>query len=346
MEKLIKNINIPDLKERLAISQREFFLEKLGRELKNIDLKKLRSFLNGSNRPVVFVHTDTNLSAVSEKTNLILSPAYYWCKKEDLEISSLRKAKKLAHSIFFGQLPEGDFAYKATKIEGEFFFFAYDKDKILNDLLSQGIKKELIGNIYFAQNECTSDKVCKISDRFALIHQDTMVSVMPLQYASDPQEFSSLDIELSNTYFKYRSVGSGQSDKPLLAASLFISLWIIMEFAQEYRLSGEAQRLAELKSGLYKEFGLPATSFQRKSLKTKYETIETRQNRIREVLSKITSFKTTKSRYFEEIALEKESITAVFISDNPEESAADLQRALKRSETAVLKDRVTVSYKL
>ncbi|MCV6607168.1 MAG: hypothetical protein OIF32_03055 [Campylobacterales bacterium] len=352
MENIIKNINIPALKEKFEYKKSSFsskdLIEKIKTfDYKNLDLKKIESLVKNTNRPVCFVHSDSDLTGVREKTNLILSPAYYWCKKEELEIDSLRKAKKLTESIFFGHLPnEGKFDYKATKIDGEFFFFAYDKEKILKELLAQGIKREFIGNVYFAQNECTGERICKISDRFALIHQNAMVSVMPLQYAQNPTDFDMLDLTLSNTYFKYRSTGGGAADdKNFFIPIGFILLWIIMEIVSGSSLSSDLEKLENEKSSLVKKYGLPGTSFQRKALKDKYTVINKKQNKIREIFTNITSFTTDKENYFKDISLSKKEIKAVFIY-NKTEVREKLEKRLKGGSFTQSEKEITIRFKL
>ncbi len=344
MVNVIKNINIPELKDKFNQKKSQFSISDIAQKIKNLDLKKIEQILRNSDRPIIFVHSDTDLNGVNEKSNLILSPAYYWCKRESLEINSLRKAGKLTQSIFFGQLPDGNFHYKATKIGGEFFFFAYDKDKILEDLLAQGIKKEHIGNVYFAQNECTADKVCKISERFALIHQDTMVSIMPLQYAKDPKDFDTLNLTLSNTYFKYRNTVAG-SDKNLIIPAGFIAVWIILEMVQGSRLSDEVSRLESRQTALVKKYKLPETTFQRNAIKDKFSSIEKSQNKIRQILTDITSFQTSKEGYFESISFDKKEIKAVFVYTN-ETMATQLKSSLKGADITQQDKKITVSYKL
>lgn len=302
--------------------------------IKNINFKNLDFNFKSKSRPTIFVHTDTDLSGVREKKDIILSPAYYWCKKEELEITSLRKAKKLSESIFFSNLPDGEYKYLTVKKDGDFLFFAYNEKYILDTLKKQGLQEEFFGDIYFAQNEIDGKRAVKINENTALITKDSMVLTIPLIYTQDYVDFSSLKINLSNNYIKLKLnvIGKERDEKIYLVASIFLGLWLVSEVASSFLLNSTLQDIDLKKREVPSKYKLPTTSFQLEAIEKKYAKIEKKQRRIREVLTEISSFDTNEKAYFQEVELEKNSIKAIFFTEKSSEKTkvlADLKKSFK-----------------
>jgi len=82
---------------------------------------------------------------INENVNIILSPQFYWIKKIDIPLKSLRTAKKIAKNMF--KLDEKEYNFFALKIDNEFYAIAIEKN------LNLKIDKKYIKNIYIAQSE-------------------------------------------------------------------------------------------------------------------------------------------------------------------------------------------------
>ena len=82
---------------------------------------------------------------IKEKVDVILSPEFYWINKIDLDIKSLKEAKKIAKNMF--DLDKDKYIFEAIKLDNKFFAVAIKKD------LNLKIDKKYINSIRLAQVE-------------------------------------------------------------------------------------------------------------------------------------------------------------------------------------------------
>jgi len=53
---------------------------------------------------------------IDAKSDIILSPEFYWVKKVSLNVKFTNEVKKMAPSIFEGILPNGEFEYRVFRV--------------------------------------------------------------------------------------------------------------------------------------------------------------------------------------------------------------------------------------
>lgn len=280
---------------------------------------------------IIFVHTDEIFDIREKKINLILSPAFYWCKKEKLGLKSIYNAKKIAHSFFEANIPQGEYRYlvRKTKEEGEFLFFAYDEALIIKKLSNLGIPSNKINNIYFAQTEFENiEAPLKISSDSALVVINSIVSVLPVAFTNDAQELDIKNIKLSKkkvTVRNYNSLGV----KPLkiyslsaVAALLLVALFFENRYYKNY-LTLEATKQEEM----LKKASLPTTAVQLESIRKGLQKREEESNGLRENITKLTEIVTSDK----EITINEIKITAeqIVVSYNSKKIAS-LQQIIKK----------------
>ena len=136
--------------------------------------------------PTFFIHTDSRYDFDGEeRIDLILSPAFYWCKKASLAIKHLSAAKKIAQSVFDGNIPEGEYKYivRRTIEPGEFLFFAYDEEAILEQLNALEIPLGRVQGIYFAQTEFEAiQEPLRVNDALCMIQAEGIVTLVPSRF--------------------------------------------------------------------------------------------------------------------------------------------------------------------
>ncbi len=274
-----------------------------------------------SKRGVIFVHTDTNLHAVSEKKDVILSPGFYWCKKERLGVKTARAAKKFSQSVFFSQLPAGNFDYKAIKDGDDFYFFAYDAAQIAKSLEAQGLRPEFLGNVYFAQTEIKSELAVRVGSNFALTKRDDLVLIAPAWFFSQMVNLKDLNISLSSNKIKIKmrsqkgAAGAGHTGALAIAA-----VWAVAFLALDLYLYSGLEDLRRQEEALAAKYPLAKTSFELEAMQRRYAAFDKNQAKIRAFLGLVASFKTDEANYFSLIELRQNKFRAVYVS-------ADVQKA-------------------
>jgi len=212
---------------------------------------------------VSFEYLDDNIDSINKECNIILSPKFYWVKKENLSLSN-SKAKQIAKSIFEGELPNGNYGYFVR----DNIFIAYDKDKILNFLNSKNIKKSLIKKIYFAQFEL-KDKLDVIDD--IVIEYPNKKYLLNLEELKPTKNYISLN---ENSGYFYSIL-------------IVLGVFTILNFSEMMIFHSKLNKLDFQKEKLKKEYSLPATSYQLKAMLNNYKNNFQTQLKIRQKLKSI-----------------------------------------------------------
>jgi hypothetical protein len=227
---------------------------------------------------VSFEYLDENIDSIKKECNIILSPKFYWVKKEELSLSN-SKAKQIAKSIFEGELPEGDYSYFVK----DNIFIAYDKQKILNFLESKNIKKSQIKKIYFAQFELKDE----------LDEVDDIVITYPNKNYS---------INLENFKPTKNSVSLNENSRYFYSILIVLGVFTVLNFSEMLIFNSKLNDLESKKEKIKKEYSLPQTSYQLKAMLSKYKNNFETQLKIRQKLksikTKVQKIEVKKSKVF------------------------------------------------
>lgn len=282
--------------------------------------------------PTVLIHADSHYEFGSEERfNLILSPAFYWCKKERVGVKNLSSAKKIARSVFDANIPEGEYKYLVQKTEktGEYLFFAYDEDAIVEKLKQAGVPLGRIAGIYFAQNEFAAlEAPLRLSDKAALILTEGIVSVIPSLFASGAVAADMRAITLSRhkiTIRTYDSLGIKASKAyTLTAASALFAL--IFFFENSYYADALEEESAR-QSAMLKAADLPTTSFQLQSIKTGLLKRATETRELNAFIASATAISHENGIPVQSLSVSEKSVTVTYAAAN----SITLQALFKKS---------------
>ncbi len=256
---------------------------------KRVDLESLKALLS-KDKNVVFVDLDTIVGELKPKSTLILSPSFYWVRKEQLPVKYSFEVKKLLPSLFDGLLPSGEFSYKATKEGGNsYIVFAYSDKEIVERLQRLGIKDAHIGEIYFAQSELLDITTpLQISEEFALINQDGIICKIPLAFVDSSQDISFFlrDLKLTKNRINVNIFSHSLIDSTSIKrGSVAIMLVILALFTKYFLYQQTLNSLEQQKFSISKSYNLPATQIQLNALKSSLQRDSSREIAIREKIS-------------------------------------------------------------
>ena len=221
-----------------------------------------------------------------EKVDIILSPSLYWVKKLSLPVKSVREVKKLLPSIFEDTLLEGDYSYGAYKSEDEFFVFAYEDKKIIDELTKVGISFSNIASIHFAQSEFENlEEAIKINDDQSIYIKDEILVIVPTAWVKDAKELSLEDIELSKHTIKLQQYGHIVKNTSLYKIGAIVVALIVIIISEIFIASSKKDAIEQSKEKLFAKYKLQPTMFQNRSTLKKYTKIHTIQTKLREYIS-------------------------------------------------------------
>lgn len=252
-------------------------------------LKKFLPKILNKDRKVFYITNDSNIEYGKDRFDLILSPTFYWVKKEQISVKRESDALKFAQSIFEGQFEDiENYKYIAIKYsDSEYIYIAYNPKQILERLKDDfSITENMIGNIYTAQSEFIDIKepILSISTTKMVISIDGVISELLKHSHTSSVDYKFLNqTPRSRFNLKYRGVNGDEVN--LFIASI-LPLALVIYFSLDImKLNRDIQSLnieIEKRRDIYQ---LPSTSFQIKSIKNRYLEIEKKQFEIRDSIS-------------------------------------------------------------
>ena len=270
-----------------------------------------------------------------EPYTLVLSPHYYWCKKATRDFKSSSQAKKFAPSFFDF---DASYEYDVYSQEGVFFFVAFNKEAISNQLKEQGIDLTKIDKIYLAQSFFRNfQRAIIVNDTDALARVSGVLVVVDQSLCSELYQSSELINLVSDDKAALKMAGLGRTSavelqKPLVVVAATLFLWLTTSLIN---LSMTKSELLAKQEALKIEYKLPATSFQLKSMVKSLEKVDKKQQFIRETLDTLSSKKSLIAGSLTSIELSSKSVQAIFSKPLAQSLVSHLQRALKKHAKSV-----------
>ena len=274
----------------------------------------------------LFINRQERITLTDEKVNIVLSPAFYWFKSEELPVKSVAQAKKLAPSLYDGTIPDGHYSYHVTKRDECFWIFAYDDAYIVSKLTELGIKSAQINQIYFAQSECFDlIEPLKIDDTFALVADENILSMVPLTYLSGA--LSSEEYFSKHTFSKeHISLNFFQNnliDEKYIYRLIALSVtFIFIYFANYMILRKDLRQALGEEYAITEKYKLPATSFELNGLQRSLKTKEKRQLTYRENVKKLLSLTLLSGEYVKKLEVSDKKASYEIVMKEPKRAEA------------------------
>ena len=284
---------------------------------------------------IVFLGKQTSYSgSEQEQLNIILSPSYYWFKREVLPVKYASQAQSLAASRFDGVIPEGDYKYMVIKKEELFWLFAYNEALIAQKLKSLNIKPSQIKEFYFAQNECEEISTpLQIDDATVLINNDGATGLMPLSYVNESVDIKSWMDNLTLSKHKVSLnlfQNSVLDEKWIYRFSVISIVFIVLYLASYLVLKQDLKRELTQQQVLTQKYKLPETSFQLKSLKRSLISKQNRQIELRHNIKELFSIHLEKGEYVKKLTMKNKSAEYEIILNTPK-NAEKIKKFLSKN---------------
>ena len=153
---------------------------------------------------------------IKEKVDVVLSPEFYWIKKIDIPIKSLKDAKKIAKTVF--KLQKERYVFDAFELNGKFFAVAFEKELKIN------IPPQFINSVRIAQIEFFDYDCIKIDDSHAIKKIDDLLFCFPENVECERAEKILQNKKLSNK--KFNLINRLEIDKSIIILITLIFLMV------------------------------------------------------------------------------------------------------------------------
>ena len=242
----------------------------------------------GSTKKLILVHEGMAPQTLDETVDVMLTPQFYTLKRESLPVKYAYQAKKIAPSLFDGLLDESEsYAYDVHKCDEGWEFIAYDLDKIKYFLRTKGIVPEKVGKLFFAQQ--AADKITApvaLGESQALVNLNGIVTVVPKSVLDETTQFANPD----STWRPKRGISLGGSEGSLLTGRQAFSLAAVLVlfaagwFIEGSRYGGDLHKEQEKISALLEAYPALQSSYTRKSVAEKYQTLDRQERKKRDII--------------------------------------------------------------
>jgi len=232
---------------------------------------------------IVFYTKDFD-KEIKEKVDVILSPEFYWINKIDLDIKSLKEAKKIAKNMF--DLDKDKYIFEAIKLDNKFFAIAIKKD------LDLKINKKYINSIRLAQVELYKYDALKGKNKTLKKVEDILFCFPETNENLKSIEEALKEIKLSKYKINFDYLNLNKTT----IFYLFFSLIVInlFFFAQGFFYKKELNKLQEKKEYLSKRYNLPLTTYQLDSI---YSSLKNQDEKIKKIKKVLELFSKTRLKF-------------------------------------------------
>ncbi len=277
----------------------------------------------------IFVDTDTIVEPSELSYDVILSPAFYWVKKESLPVKYLRDVKKLLPSIFDDFLPQGHFSYHAYKKEDDFVLYAYNDKEILERLETIGIKSSQINNLYFAQSELEDMQSAICFEEKALFVKDGLLVQLPSCMLED-----SADLDLENHIFSKHSIALARyshiaDNNSIIKISIFVAVFMFIFGVEWFMISSQNSVIEESATEIFAKHHLKSTNFQNEAIFKKLNKTYKTQSKLRKNMGVMLDLKLFDGEYIKEMYFDKKLLTVSLVLKS-ENRVSSIEKMLKQ----------------
>jgi len=295
--------------------------------------------LISSNGKLVLLHRGLKALPKASKYDFVLLPQFYISKREQLPVKYAFQAKKLAPSILEESLPtEYDYDYLVKK-EGKIWqFFAYSPKEIENFLQECcGISASKIGKIYFADQlkDVLKKLPIGVDEYNALTLVNGKATVVPRSMI-DSDRYARFTNKLRpSSGFNFKSNSKVAQNSSLSKGAIVASILSMLlggAFIAEGFNYKNAIKTQQMKLGdIYENYPQLQSNLTRDSIKKKYEAIEKKERKIRDLIDTYSQL-TSKKSILDKLKLDKGKLIAQF-----NVSPAEVKKIISIAKDAKLK---------
>ena len=280
--------------------------------------------LFNSSADTIFVDIHSPHVETEKMLDIILSPAYYWVKRQSLPVRYLREVKKLLPSLFEDTLPEGRYSYTAYREGEEYLLFAYNDRFILDRLQEKGIKASQIRNVYFAQSELDTMEVpLRIDDENLMIIHNGIVVKLPSQLATvQSRPFDVTYHKCSPhavTLARYAHIADRRSMIRFGVLMAVLTLLVAVEWGI---VAAKSKEVESKRFELFAQYDLKSTTMQNEAILKGLEADYRIQSALRDVTAKLLALRLERGEYMARLEVKGALLKVSFTLSKPERAKA------------------------
>ncbi len=295
---------------------------------------------------LVFLCKDTKINR-TDKTNIILSPEFYWVRIFDLPVKSVSQAKSLLPPLFEDICQDVDnLSYQVIKLENDkFLCFAYENKKIFDTIKNSGINLSLVNGIYFAQNECEGLQSFFIKEKAFSYTQDGILVKIPknlLENAVDmEEEIHKINLSSHKVNIKlYNNLLNNKQIVPIIVICcvfILINLFKIVDYSNQ--ISTYEEKIVKIKENSK----LPKSILQVNSIIKAYEKDIKQEIKKREAIEYIFE---KKEFTLSNLEIDKDTINLNFNNTNKDKIESYLKKKYTILSSNIVDSKLIIRIKI
>ena len=274
---------------------------------------------------LILLHNNLQKLPKADSYDLLLSPQFYFVKREHLPIKYSFQAKKLAPSILEELLPsELGYEYIVQKDGNYWLFFAYRPKEIENFLKGCcKVAPNKINKIYFADQlkHILQKAPIGVDEHYAITLIDGFATIVPRAMLESDKFIKFSEKLRPSIGYKFKpstkAKSSAEISKAALAAAILLILLGAAFITEGVSYKKAIDKLYAKIDSITSDYPQLKSKLTRESIKAKYSKLEKKQRAIRENLELFSQL-SSKKTLLDSLSLNQNAIEAKFSVDSKE----------------------------
>jgi len=225
----------------------------------------------------------------SSELKVVVSPSFCIAKISTIPFETTKKAKKAAHSIFDGFLPQGDFVFETYRLDdSSYLFLAIERQAVLSKL------KEL--NFSFKKAEFYTSQTAlqyqafplALKDETVLINENGVSLISKTAQSAAQSKIDAQKLHFANKINLKIDGGVGQKAKNLLTAAL--SFFVFVFFADLLVKSYQISKISKQTAIIKENPSMPSTNMELQSAIKSLSAIDAKQKSVRDFIKYLLAY--------------------------------------------------------
>ena len=260
----------------------------------------------------LFLHKKIKTIPKARNFNIILSPEFYWIRVFEIPTNSLKKAKRLAPSLFEDFIEIEDKSFYLKKLSDfKYIVIAYNEEEIKAFLKEKNIFSK-VKSIYFAQFEFKFDECIEI-DGLTLINQEGIILKFPKKLNCKKFDLNDIKLSKEKLILNEFSLLNNTQIKILISILLISS---ILNFAKYFYIKNQIDSIPKKIEKLKKDYSLYPSLMQTKAIIKELNQKKDKYKKFRDKLEKILNFKRYSTGQIESIEFKNNKFRIILNSNN------------------------------
>ena len=287
---------------------------------------------------------------INEDVNIILSPELYSARIFDIPIDSAKELKLVIPNFFEEYFNIDGYSFYHIKLDHhKYLCFAYKQSEILEILKQSNIDLKFVKNLYFLQNEieCQENELYEYEDIKYICSENIIVKIpsnIPINQKAKKLEIENISLSKHNIFLNKSS--KYIDNKTAYIISFVFIIFALFNFYKMSVLNEQIDKYDKNLDDLKKQYKLPSSMIQTKSIINEYQEIENTNKEYRDAFEYVLNYKHSINTQLKNIEYKNNKILLSFENKNKQQLENYIKKRYKILSSRVVGKNLSIEVKI